>query len=100
MADDRAENHKDNVTQDDPDANSQPGGRPQASEEKDGAKKPSLLERYPIIRYVLIAALVAGIIAAIVWYMNYRASDQHQTCLLYTSPSPRDGLLSRMPSSA
>lgn len=77
MADDRAENHKDNVTQDDPDANSQPGGRPQASEEKDGAKKPSLLERYPIIRYVLIAALVAGIIAAIVWYMNYRASGQY-----------------------
>ena len=25
---------------------------------------------------------------------------QAQTCLLYTSPSPRDGLLSRMPSSA
>ena len=25
--------------------------------------------------------------------------NQH-TCLLYTSPSPRDGLLSRMPSSA
>ena len=25
---------------------------------------------------------------------------KHQTCLLYTSPSPRDGLLSRMPSSA
>ena len=24
----------------------------------------------------------------------------HCTCLLYTSPSPRDGLLSRMPSSA
>ena len=24
----------------------------------------------------------------------------HDTCLLYTSPSPRDGLLSRMPSSA
>ena len=24
----------------------------------------------------------------------------YQTCLLYTSPSPRDGLLSRMPSSA
>ena len=23
-----------------------------------------------------------------------------ETCLLYTSPSPRDGLLSRMPSSA
>ena len=26
--------------------------------------------------------------------------DQANVCLLYTSPSPRDGLLSRMPSSA
>ena len=25
---------------------------------------------------------------------------QYTSCLLYTSPSPRDGLLSRMPSSA
>ena len=29
-----------------------------------------------------------------------RGHRQHLTCLLYTSPSPRDGLLSRMPSSA
>ena len=28
------------------------------------------------------------------------SSDEAMTCLLYTSPSPRDGLLSRMPSSA
>ena len=27
-------------------------------------------------------------------------SHHHKACLLYTSPSPRDGLLSRMPSSA
>ena len=27
-------------------------------------------------------------------------ADQLRFCLLYTSPSPRDGLLSRMPSSA
>ena len=27
-------------------------------------------------------------------------ASQHTCCLLYTSPSPRDGLLSRMPSSA
>ena len=27
-------------------------------------------------------------------------SEYHICCLLYTSPSPRDGLLSRMPSSA
>ena len=28
------------------------------------------------------------------------SNDQFMNCLLYTSPSPRDGLLSRMPSSA
>ena len=28
------------------------------------------------------------------------ATGRLATCLLYTSPSPRDGLLSRMPSSA
>ena len=28
------------------------------------------------------------------------ALDMYTTCLLYTSPSPRDGLLARMPSSA
>ena len=26
--------------------------------------------------------------------------EEYSNCLLYTSPSPRDGLLSRMPSSA
>ena len=30
----------------------------------------------------------------------YNPPHNHQGCLLYTSPSPRDGLLSRMPSSA
>ena len=30
----------------------------------------------------------------------YQCSITYGTCLLYTSPSPRDGLLSRMPSSA
>ena len=30
-------------------------------------------------------------------YLNY---EHFKSCLLYTSPSPRDGLLSRMPSSA
>ena len=29
-----------------------------------------------------------------------RTNGGEETCLLYTSPSPRDGLLSRMPSSA
>ena len=31
---------------------------------------------------------------------GHRHKTQEEICLLYTSPSPRDGLLSRMPSSA
>mgnify|MGYP003323205254 CR=1 FL=1 len=31
---------------------------------------------------------------------GHDTNDQKNICLLYTSPSPRDGLLSRMPSSA
>ena len=31
---------------------------------------------------------------------NAKTVDQHNVCLLYTSPSPRDATLSRMPSSA
>ena len=31
---------------------------------------------------------------------HYDNLAEHLPCLLYTSPSPRDGLLSRMPSSA
>ena len=31
---------------------------------------------------------------------SFEQSAPEKTCLLYTSPSPRDGLLSRMPSSA
>ena len=50
-----------------------------------------------ILGFVLVAAL-----------QNYQGAQQAAvtegraltTCLLYTSPSPRDGLLSRMPSSA
>ena len=32
--------------------------------------------------------------------MKHVSKDKPEICLLYTSPSPRDGLLSRMPSSA
>ena len=32
--------------------------------------------------------------------LEKEAGEQGANCLLYTSPSPRDGLLSRMPSSA
>ena len=33
-------------------------------------------------------------------FKRYETTGELKTCLLYTSPSPRDGLLSRMPSSA
>ena len=35
-----------------------------------------------------------------IWFVDENSFDQVYNCLLYTSPSPRDGLLSRMPSSA
>ena len=34
------------------------------------------------------------------WSQFYKLAGPPVICLLYTSPSPRDGLLSRMPSSA
>ena len=42
-----------------------------------------------ILTFCLITQIVTGLTLAM-----------HYICLLYTSPSPRDGLLSRMPSSA
>ena len=41
-----------------------------------------------------LAALIA-----VIYALHLKDTLQH-VCLLYTSPSPRDGLLSRMPSSA
>ena len=35
-----------------------------------------------------------------VWIRELRYAEEHNYCLLYTSPSPRDATLSRMPSSA
>ena len=37
------------------------------------------------------------------WHLpnaNRNSHDEYKACLLYTSPSPRDATLSRMPSSA
>ena len=35
-----------------------------------------------------------------VWSINYNVGQLQNFCLLYTSPSPRDKTVSRMPSSA
>ena len=46
------------------------------------------------------AAVTTSVAAGTVGIFVGCAYTARQTCLLYTSPSPRDGLLSRMPSSA
>ena len=61
-------------------------------------------------RLLLVAWDVASWLLAFLMFawLRYKDSLTHEqwvsgvvyTCLLYTSPSPRDGLLSRMPSSA
>ena len=52
-----------------------------------------------------LAAEIADTVLENMHYANVTApqtlyTHDKETCLLYTSPSPRDGLLSRMPSSA
>ena len=47
-----------------------------------------------------VAAVGVGAIIITAFYWIFGFLRMGTTCLLYTSPSPRDGLLSRMPSSA
>ena len=57
----------------------------------------------PAIQYIVKEALDSGIEEIlIITGRNKRAIEDHfdSSCLLYTSPSPRDATLSRMPSSA
>ena len=51
---------------------------------------------FRLVRYE-DAGLLRGVDAGVVIWSDM---DRLTACLLYTSPSPRDGLLSRMPSSA
>ena len=47
-----------------------------------------------------IAVLAGDALLTQAFYLMTDSSSMSSICLLYTSPSPRDGLLSRMPSSA
>ena len=56
------------------------------------------LRRHPEMSRRDFTKLATG--AGLAMMMPPMANAQSVSCLLYTSPSPRDGLLSRMPSSA
>ena len=56
------------------------------------------MSNFDMVARVYIEDTDAG---GIVYYANYlRFMERARTCLLYTSPSPRDLSTSRMPSSA
>ena len=51
------------------------------------------------LRWVLLV-LFGAVVLAVALDVPVQVLMRRTPCLLYTSPSPRDGLLSRMPSSA
>ena len=53
-----------------------------------------------IIVYSMLSLATNGMVQNFLNLSLWISKDFHYACLLYTSPSPRDGLLSRMPSSA
>ena len=76
----------------------------------DHAAEASPFKRRAIVIFICVVSLLALLLAnlyqlQIISFQDYttRSNDNRiriVPCLLYTSPSPRDGLLSRMPSSA
>ena len=73
------------------------------NETLDEGKQP-LIQHLVELRSRLIKSLILITVMFVVAYIFadtiYNFLVQPYACLLYTSPSPRDGLLSRMPSSA
>ena len=79
------------------------GGRAAMLPSHDPVNTMGSLRRYTLV--LLRWAAVAGqiltlLIVSLVLGFEYPVIACSFICLLYTSPSPRDGLLSRMPSSA
>ena len=56
------------------------------------------VKKYGTLAEFSLDALIKDLLPASQFMTNVKMKED--TCLLYTSPSPRDGLLSRMPSSA
>lgn len=66
-ADDHAINRKDGAIRDEDSGVGEPA-----------VEKPGLLKRQPLIRYLLIAALIAGVVVAALWYADYRERGQYR----------------------
>ena len=63
----------------------------------------SIIENLLKLTFLYVGIFLIQVIALpilVFWLLVKLANSLFDTCLLYTSPSPRDGLLSRMPSSA
>ena len=55
---------------------------------------------YKQFGYLIFFAPAFPLAAVVCWIANWVEMNGDMSCLLYTSPSPRDATLSRMPSSA
>ena len=64
------------------------------------ARTPLMVNVRPAGEHLVEQVFHAGGIPAVMKSIETLLHTDALTCLLYTSPSPRDGLLSRMPSSA
>ena len=61
---------------------------------------PGLPTSLPVVQTEELEKVAAAVKAFTDGTEPAKIANEFNTCLLYTSPSPRDGLLSRMPSSA
>ena len=66
---------------------------------------PATPDAHPDGKLILVVDDEFDVLSAYTMLFEYRGyrvrtAGNGEDCLLYTSPSPRDGLLSRMPSSA
>ena len=59
-----------------------------------------MMQLQDLRKHISIPVILMGYINPVLQYGFVEFCQDCKDCLLYTSPSPRDGLLSRMPSSA
>ena len=73
---------------------------PVTSPSRFATRVPVVIERLPVLAPVLELEITGEDIKGKYGNPDLDPYESDNFCLLYTSPSPRDGLLSRMPSSA